>query len=887
MKTVVVHPILEKTRRGIVAVILKHSRIAGRILFHTLLYGGICAFLMTAVHSYINYKKDVQRMNSTLESVGFIYSSAIAAGVLYEDSVQLETTLRGAMNLHSLCSIEIMGKIRGQDFHIRTGDTENSERIYKNFPLRFRVPSGEEAFSGTLIVTADPGQLKWQAWKKGLEYFLVMILFVGVFSGGVFVLIRNTYARHLLFLTQHTDLDELDRPLALTRKNVSSANPDELDLLVAAINTMRERLVRNLIRVKEAENELKAAREWFEKAFDASPTMILVFDGKSERCIDVNLRCLQKTEYQKQELLTQTIVDLGLWCDFADHRRFMEVFEHDGTVEELPINIRNKSGKEINCLLTGQKAHFSGTECLLIFLEDLSKRVRAERALQESECRLRDFANTAAYWFWEMDTDLRFTYLTGKVEEVMGMEIGAIIGCTHKEIYHGQVEASDWLANSVKLARREPFGGLEVDWLRPDGKRRRIVLDGKPIFDPEGQYTGYRGAGRDITLRKQAEETMRRSMKMDAVGQVTGGIAHDFNNILGIIIGNLDFVKRFGNADDLILKRVEAAVKASERATKLTRQLLDFSRQQARNCQPTDINRIIQGMDSLIARSVSPEIEVVIDLFPDLWMTDIDRGDFEDVLLNLVINARDAMPQGGRLQITTGNTALDEYYTVMNPGLNPGDYIQLAVSDAGVGIQPEVLERIFEPFYTTKPHGKGTGLGMSMVYAFTQRSRGNVRVYSEPGVGTVVHLYLPRTTEKIQEGTVSTLVMPGLPGGDETILIVDDEVDLLALAADMLMFLGYTTLTAKNGNEAIALLLEKSTSVDLLLTDVVMPGGMNGFELAEQALLLDPNLKVLFTSGYIEKAVPKIGQFSFSPQILFKPYNELDLAIRISEAIHS
>jgi CheY-like chemotaxis protein len=305
----------------------------------------------------------------------------------------------------------------------------------------------------------------------------------------------------------------------------------------------------------------------------------------------------------------------------------------------------------------------------------------------------------------------------------------------------------------------------------------------------------------------------------------------------------------------------------------------------ARNCQPTDINMVIQEMDSLIAKSVTPEVEVVTDLFPGLWTTDIDRGDFEDVLLNLIINARDAMPQGGRLHIATSNAVLEEYFTALNPGLVPGDYIQLAVRDAGVGISSEVLERIFEPFYTTKPHGKGTGLGMSMVYAFTQRSKGSVRVYSELGVGTTVHIFLPRTTVKIKEGAGSYQLMPGLPGGNETILIVDDEVDLLALATDMLKFLGYTTLTAKNGNEAIALLLEKGASVDLLFTDVVMPGGMNGFELAEQALLLDPNLKVLFTSGYIEKAVPKIGQFSFTPQILFKPYNELDLAIRISEAL--
>jgi PAS domain S-box-containing protein len=621
---------------------------------------------------------------------------------------------------------------------------------------------------------------------------------VGIFSGGICVLIQN--------LVQRKTTEALQLKEDVLKTDYRDINGQ----IIGLIGISRDIAGRNAMEI-----EMQAANKRFEQAFNASPMMIMMVESPSGRFIDVNLACLRKTEHQKEEM--------------------------------------------------------------------------TERTLQDNEQRFRDFASTAADWFWETDTELRFTYLTGKVEEVIGMGIEDIVGSTWEQIFvgHGKVEDVNWKTNYDKLSRREPFSGFEVDWLRPDGKRRRIVLNGKWITDSDGRFSGYRGAGRDITLRKETEETMRRSMKMDAVGQVTGGIAHDFNNILGIIIGNLDFIKRFGNTDELILRRIEAAIKASERASKLTRQLLDFSRRQAHNCQPVNINETIQGMDSLITRSVTPEVQVVTDLSPDLSMTDIDSGDFEDVLLNLVINARDAMPDGGRLHIATSNIVLDEYYTMMNPGLVPGNYVLLAVRDTGVGIPSEVLEHIFEPFYTTKPHGKGTGLGMSMVYAFAQRSKGSVRVYSEPGTGTTVHIYLPRTTEKTQQPeSHPPQIMPGLPGGDETILIVDDEVDLLALAADMLKFLGYTTLTAKNGNEAIAMLLEKRTEIDLLFTDVVMPGGMNGFDLAEQALLLNPDQKILFSSGYIEKAVPKIGQFAFSPRIIFKPYTELDLAIRISETLH-
>ncbi len=755
-------------------------------------------------------------------------------------------------------------------FNFRIGDPGNTEQIRKTFPLNFSGPAGRTDVSGTLAVAADLGQLKQQVWKKELENFLVMYFLVGIFSGGIAILIQNLVQR------QETEASR-QKEGALINSIYRDMNGQTVGLVGIS---------RDITGRKAIESEMEAAKEHFENAFNANPLMIMVVESPSGQFIDVNLPCLQKTGYRKEEFLAGTMADLGLWCD--DYRHILEVVEQDGSVEELPVRIRKKSGGEMSCLLSCRKVTCTNRECLLIFLEDLSRREMAERALQVSECRFRDFASTAADWFWETDSELCFTYLTGKVEEVMGVEIEDIVGSTWEQIFigHGNVEDHDWRTNFDKLSRREAFSGFEVDWLRPDGKQRRIVLGGKQIADSNGQFAGYRGTGRDITLRKEAEETIRRSMKMDAVGQVTGGIAHDFNNILGIIMGNLDFIKRFGNTDELILRRVEAATKASERASKLTRQLLDFSRRQAHNCQPTNINKIIQGMDSLITRSVTPEVQVVTDLFPDLSMTDIDSGDFEDVLLNLVINARDAMPDGGRLHITTGNIVLDEYYTIMNPGLEPGKYILLAVSDTGVGISSEVLEHIFEPFYTTKPHGKGTGLGLSMVYAFVQRSKGSVRVYSEPGTGTTVHIYLPGTAEKIQKPEGRSLVMPGLPGGDETILIVDDEVDLSALAADMLKILGYSTLTAKNGNEAIALLLEKGRVIDLIFTDVVMPGGMNGFELAQQALLLNPDQKILFTSGYIEKAVPKIGQFAFTPRILFKPYTELDLAIRISEALH-
>jgi CheY-like chemotaxis protein len=371
---------------------------------------------------------------------------------------------------------------------------------------------------------------------------------------------------------------------------------------------------------------------------------------------------------------------------------------------------------------------------------------------------------------------------------------------------------------------------------------------------------------------------------MEEVGQLTGGIAHDFNNLLGIMLGNLDFLQRLVADDEKASKRVQTTTKAALRATDLTKQLLGFSRRESKNITATDLNQVIRGMKNLIARSVTPEVEVEVQLAEGLWLTEIDRGDLQDALLNLVLNARDAMPNGGKLTIETANRVLDAIYEEQNPIADQGDYVQLAVSDNGSGIPAEALEHIFEPFFTTKPEGKGTGLGMSMVYGFTQRSKGYIKAYSEPGIGTTVRLYLPRSGDQVQESTRPTDKKTGLPRGNEVILIVDDEADLLELAKDHLETLGYHTIVAENGKQALQKLAE-AEHIDLLFSDVVMPGGINGYELAEQATTKRPELKVLLTSGFTKKAIAKNGQAQFSATLLNKPYSKAELAWRVRETL--
>ncbi|MCW9013327.1 MAG: response regulator [Gammaproteobacteria bacterium] len=419
-----------------------------------------------------------------------------------------------------------------------------------------------------------------------------------------------------------------------------------------------------------------------------------------------------------------------------------------------------------------------------------------------------------------------------------------------------------------------------------DKNHTSVLLDTlhTPYFDDDENLLGIIGIARDITGQRRVEQALRRSQKMDAIGHLTGGIAHDFNNILGVILGNLELLKLHDANADKSIQRINTIEKSAQRAADLTKQLLGFSRHQTQQLTITNINNIINEMDSLIVRSMTPEIEVEYLLAADLWNVAIDPGDFQDSLLNLALNARDAMAGSGCLHIETRNCSLDADYCAQNPDARPGDYVQLSVSDNGAGIAPEQQDVIFEPFYTTKELGKGTGLGLAMVYGFIQRSNGFLKVYSEPDIGTTFRLYFPRDKGEEQTNIDNQEQIKTYLHGTETLLVVDDEEDLLELARNTLESLGYRILTASNGQQALQL-LEKEARIDLLFSDVVMPGGINGYELAEQASILRPELKVLLTSGYTEKAIAHNGQARFNTNLLSKPYTRNELAQRLRETL--
>jgi PAS domain S-box-containing protein len=389
-----------------------------------------------------------------------------------------------------------------------------------------------------------------------------------------------------------------------------------------------------------------------------------------------------------------------------------------------------------------------------------------------------------------------------------------------------------------------------------------------------------------VQERLKAEEALRQSQKMEAVGQLTGGLAHDFNNLLTGIMGSLEMLQsrlsqgRIGDVERYIV----AAQGASKRAAALTHRLLAFSRQQALDPKPTGINRLVAGLEELIRRTTGPAVTLEVVMAGGLWTTLVDPNQLENALLNLCVNARDAMPQGGRLTIETGNRWLD-HRTASERDLPPGQYVSLCVSDTGTGIPPEVVSKVFDPFFTTKPPGQGTGLGLSMVYGFARQSGGQVRIYSELGQGTMVCLYLPRHhgEEDGPERVAEPAAAPRAEQG-ETVLVVDDEPTVRMLVSDILDELGYTAIEAADGPAGLAI-LNSDVRIDLLITDVGLPGGMNGRQMVDAARTARPGLKVLFITGYAENAVVGHGHLEPGMHVLTKPLAMKALAIRIKSLI--
>jgi PAS domain S-box-containing protein len=557
--------------------------------------------------------------------------------------------------------------------------------------------------------------------------------------------------------------------------------------------------------------------------------------------------------------------------------RFLETGEGPILRQRIEITALHRDGREFPVELTVTPIRLGDHWLFGAFVRDLTEEKHAEQALRRSEASYRGLVEHAAYGIYRATADGRFLMVNPALFTMLGFPSAddLLKMDASRDVY------VDPAARARILARCEQFGSAieEVAWRRRDGSVITVRLNGRPVRAPDGTIECFEFIVDDVTEQRALEERLRQTQKMEAVGRLAGGIAHDFNNLLTAILGSVDFLRQALGPEHPEHAETEEIQKAAVRAADLTRQLLAFSRQQVLAPKVLDVDALVTNLEKMLRRLIGEDVELRFVAKASRAAVLADPGQLEQVIVNLVVNARDAMPRGGKLTIETATVDLDAGYAWEHGTVEPGRYVMLAVTDTGVGIDRAAQARLFEPFFTTKEFGKGTGLGLATVYGIVKQSGGYIWVYSEPGQGATFKVYLPRV-EPAGEPVAAPQPPARALGGTETILLAEDEAAVRTLARRILEKHGYKLLLAATGRDGVQVAEQHAAPIDLLVTDVVMPE-MGGRELAQRLTALQPGLKVLYLSGYTDDAIVHHGVLDAGVAFLQKPFKPDDLVRKI------
>ncbi len=622
--------------------------------------------------------------------------------------------------------------------------------------------------------------------------------------------------------------------------------------------------------------------ERYRLLFDSNPYPAVVVDHATRRILAVNDTGVEQYGWSREEFLAMTSEKLFPAEDLP--QLIAERLMSQMGVTRVVQGLRNvlKDGTVIDVELSSRMIRFDGRPALLTIAHNVTDRKRMLEEVRQSEEKYRALVDSLPVGVIETTVDggvatantaWRRMFGFGETEDLSTVEVS--------KLYADPGERG---AIVSKAGGESPTFDTEAVFRRRDGETFPVERHLKTIVDAQGAVVGLRGIVIDVSRRKLLEAQLQQAQKMEAVGQLSGGIAHDFNNILTVILANIEVLEEEEHLDPQLADRIGRIGRAVQRATELTRQLLAFSRKQPLRPQRTDVNDLVVDIVKLLGRTLGQQIEIVSDLAAGLWPVDIDRAQLEAALVNLCINARDAMPGGGRLRLETGNVTLCADRVALDPEAVSGDYVMLTVTDTGSGMPPDVLARVFEPFFTTKKLTKGTGLGLSMVYGFVRQSKGHIKIDSVVGHGTTVKVYLPRKDGSVTQETQAPKDM-SLPRGTERVLVVEDDAQVRAGVVQQLQSLGYAITEAGDGSAGVSAFETAAEPFDLLLTDVVMPGPLNGKALADVVARRWPRTRIVFMSGFTEDAFTRSGRLEAGLLLLNKPFRRTELAQMIRRAL--
>jgi PAS domain S-box-containing protein len=627
---------------------------------------------------------------------------------------------------------------------------------------------------------------------------------------------------------------------------------------------------------RQAEQALRESEEQSVKLFQASPAAICVTTLHEGRLVRVNEAFLRLTGYALPQVVHRTTLELNLWEHPVERSKFVERFRLERSIRNEEGRFRTANGRLRDALFSAELIELGGVPCILCLFQDITERKQAEAAWRESELLYHSLVENLPLEVFRKDCDGRFTFANRRFCELLGVTPGELLGRTDADFFPAELAAKYRHDDLQVIATRQPFEDVEEHRRSDVKKAKDLQVVKSPLFNSAGEVIGVQGLCLDITERRQLEQQLLQSQKMDAIGQLAGGVAHDFNNLLTVISGYAGLLLAQPAPGPEWSEYLKTIASAAERAANLTRQLLTFSRKQAIERRPLELNELVENLSKMLRRVIGEDIVLHCQYAPGLPLVEADAGMMEQVLMNLAVNARDAMPTGGRLTITTERLHLHAGDPELDAAAKPGTFVRLSVADTGCGIPREHLTKIFEPFFTTKDVGKGTGLGLATVFGIAQQHHGWIRVYTEVGHGTVFHLYLPAAAA---DATVAAeeLVEAQVPGGAETILLVEDEAALRALVRNVLERHGYTVLDAPSGAAALVTPEPTAGRIDLLLTDVVMPDGVTGYELADALRARWPGLKVIYMSGYSVETLSRRSVLREGLNFLQKPFQPLQL----------
>jgi len=634
---------------------------------------------------------------------------------------------------------------------------------------------------------------------------------------------------------------------------------------------------------KRAEQAKNTSEQKYKHLFETAYDSIFVIDPSDLSFIDVNENAARRLGYTRSELLRLKLSDINS-TDSAALSRSSIRRTLDASENEFEITHVCKDGSLLPVEVTSGRVEIDGQVVLQSNVRDISERKQAEETLRRSEANLREAQHITSIGDWESVGATKDRRWSDEIYRILGRDRGdyestydSFMACVHPDDRE-QIVAEI----RIGMASGQPYS-FEYRIVRPDGTARHVLQRTVVLLAEDGELARA-GTIQDITDRKVMEEQLYQAQKMEAVGQLTGGIAHDFNNLLTVMMGNMELVgDRLGD-DSAESEMIERGIKAGERGAALTHRLLAFSRKQTLRPTAIDLNELVSGLTDMLRRTLGETIEIATKGAQGLWLCHVDGAQLENALLNLSINARDAMVSGGTLTIEAANISVADEADEAKDDLDLGAYVVLTVSDTGSGISQESLKHVFEPFYTTKEVGKGSGLGLSMVYGFAKQSGGAVTIDSALDFGTTVKLYLPRATELGDETSQNNLAKSAALARGERILVLEDDPDLRTLAVALLSGLGYEVLDADTAEAALEV-IEQGEPIDLLLSDVILPGTMNGPDLTDIVRRQSPTTRFVYMTGYAEEAFNNNAEQDGHTPIIRKPFKTVELAAVIRSVL--